>query len=311
MAMEALLDGVRRIVHKWVNTTQRIQSDVNVGDTYVCIKDTTRFSPGDPVMLYRSDTQVYETGLYVDRTEDNGIVHLVTAVQNNWTVADGTVLVKTINEQFVQAIHIGGPEVLGPKFPQITVNGINRSSEWFTLESTKERYEIEIGVYVQASTHEQGYRFLMQMTDEIQKGLKNNLQPLVSDYDIISLTRDVNIHDTTIYVNDVDPLQDYRRIIVEDDYVSHENWVISLYDQVVNPSGDDDYPIRVKDPMHFDFDKDTTSVIVPKRFIYNSWPHNIQYGTIHTGELLKASKISWFAEEEEMQFTRRDELKLK
>ena len=39
-------------------------------------------------------------------------------------------------------------------------------------------------------------------------------------------------------------------------------------------------------------------------------PNNIEFGSIHKGELLKAAKISWFAEEEEMQFWRRDELKL-
>jgi len=87
-----------------------------------------------------------------------------------------------------------------------------------------------------------------------------------------------------------------------------ENWVTYLYSNGVDPTGE---IVRLKDPMNFSFDKDETSVVVPKRFIFNSWPHNIQYGTVHKGELLKASKISWFAEEEEMQFLRREELKLR
>jgi hypothetical protein len=50
---------------------------------------------------------------------------------------------------------------------------------------------------------------------------------------------------------------------------------------------------------------------VPKRFIYNSWPSDIQYGLIHKGELLKAAKINWFAEEEELQNLRREEPRLR
>jgi hypothetical protein len=54
-----------------------------------------------------------------------------------------------------------------------------------------------------------------------------------------------------------------------------------------------------------------STVIVPKRFIFNSWPSDVQYGTIHKGELLKAGKISWFAEEEELQHLRREEPRLR
>ena len=74
-----------------------------------------------------------------------------------------------------------------------------------------------------------------------------------------------------------------------------------------DPSGQ---AFRVADCVQFDFDKDDTNIIVPSRFIFNSWPSNIEFGSIHKGELLKAARISWFAEEEEMQFWRRNELKL-
>jgi hypothetical protein len=50
---------------------------------------------------------------------------------------------------------------------------------------------------------------------------------------------------------------------------------------------------------------------VPTRHVFNSWPSDIQYGSIHKGELLKAAKISWFAEEEEQQFLRDEEPKLR
>lgn len=306
MAMEAILDGVRRIVLKWCDTTSRIKSDVTAGDTEVCVVNSRRFRRGDSVML-KNDT-IYEVNLYVESVDPNGTVTLTTPVLNNWTVAENTVLIKAINGQFLQAVHIGDPEVLGPKFPQITVNGTNRSSEWFTLESTKERYEIEVTAYVQASTHEQGYRFLMQITDAIQMGLKRNIQPLVADYDITSLTQDITEGDLTMRVANRELFNEFRRVIIEDNYESQENWVTHLYTVTEDPTEE---AVRLKDPMHWDFSLTNTSIVVPKRFIFNSWPHNIEFGKIHKGELLKAATISWFAEEEEMQFLRREEPKLR
>lgn len=306
MAMEEVLDSVRRIVHKWVNTSSRIETDISRGDTVICVNASRRFNVGDQVML--KNNTVYETGLIISAIDTiSNLITVSTAILNNWTVAENTILIKTINEQFVQGIYIGEPDVI-PRFPAITVNGGSRNSEWFTLESTKERYEVEIGVYVQASTHEDGYRFLLAMADEIQKGLKYNIMPLASDYDITGLTYDVAAGDVNIRVADRSLFNHYRRIILEDDYETHENWVTYWHTPDEDPSQE---AIRLKDCVPFDFDKDETTVIVPNRFIYNSWPSSIQYGTIHKGELLKAAKISWFAEEEEIQYLRREEPRLR
>ena len=304
--MEEILDSVRRIVFKWVNTTSRIQQNVTRGDLTVCVKNARRFSTGDSVML--KNNTVYETGLVVsevDRT--SGIVTLTTPVLNDWTVLENAVLIKTIYEQFVQGIYIGDPEVI-PMYPAITVNGTNRNSQWLTLESTKERFEVEITVMVKASTHEDGYRFLMNITDEIQTGLKRNIIPLVNDYDIISLSEDITACDTVIKVNERDKLEDYRRIIIEDEYETQEFWVNHLYTAAEDPLGTS---IKLNSQVAWNFDKDETSIIIPKRFVFNSWPADIDYGKIHKGELLKAATIKWFAEEEEMQWYRRDEMKLR
>lgn len=315
MAMEEILDSVRRIVKKWVSTASRIQADINRGDTTVCVKNPRRFNVGDQVML--KNNTVYETGLTVSEINvlagsentsaiANTIV-LSTPILNDWTMAENTVLIKTIEEQFVQGIYIGEPDVI-QRYPAITVNGISKSSEWFTLETTKERYEVEIGVYVQASTHEKGYRFLLNIVDAIQLGLKRNIVPLVNDYDITSLVEDISAGDVDIKITDKTLVEEtYRRILIEDEYESHENWVTYGYSEEDDPA---QQQVRLRDCVPFDYDKDSTSIIVPKRFVFNSWPSSIQYGTIHKGELLKAAKISWFAEEEELQHIRRDELKL-
>ena len=136
MAMEDILDSVRRIVSKWANTTSRVQQNITVGDTSVCVKNAARFSPGDAVML--KNNTVYETGLVVDEVEkQTGIVTFTSPVLNSWTIAENTVLIKTVYEQFIQGIYIGSPDVIS-HYPAITVNGVSRSSEWLTLESTTE-----------------------------------------------------------------------------------------------------------------------------------------------------------------------------
>jgi len=306
MAMEEVLDGVRRIVHKWVNTSTRVDINVTRGDTVLCVRNSRRFTVGDQVMLRNST--VYETGLIISSIDKvANLITVSTPILNDWTIAENTVLIKTINEQFVQGIYIGEPDVIS-RYPAITVNGISRSSEWLTLESTKEKYQIEVTVYVKDSTNEQAYRFCMAMTDEIQKGLKYNITPLISDYDLTSLTRNIAVGDTTIYVADRSLFNNNRRVMIEDPYETTENWTTTWWDETEDPSQE---ALRLKDCVPYAFDMSDTTVIVPHRFIFNSWPDNIQYGSIHKGELLKAAKISWFAEEEEMQFLRRDEPRLR
>lgn len=306
MAMAEILDSVRRIIYKWVNTSSRINLNVTRGDIVISVADARRFTTGDQVMLKNST--VYETGLIVDSVDtDAHLVTLTTSVLNDWTIAENTVLIKTINEQFVQGIYIGDPDVIS-RFPAITVNGVSRSSEWLTLESTKERYEIEVTVYVKESTHEEGYRFLMDITDEIQKGLKRNIMPLVSEYNLTSLARDITQGDLTIYVDDRSLFESNARIIIEDPYETQEVWVSTGWDEEDDPS---QQAARLSDCAEYDFSASNTTIIVPTRHVFNSWPSDVQYGSIHKGELLKASKISWFAEEEEQQFLRKDEPKLR
>lgn len=300
MAMEEILDSIRRIIYKWVNTVTSITSNVNIGDTVINVTSMHRFQVGDQVML-KNET-VYETSLNIAEVDREAkTITLSRAVSNAWLVSDNTVLIKTIGEQFVQGIYIGDPDVI-VKYPAITVNGINRKSEWLTLESTKETYDLEIGVFVKDSTHEKGYRFLMQMTDTIQKGLKMNIFPIPNDWDIISLTADANEGDLTMTVEDNSGFNDYPRFIIENAEVHQDNWVTQI--------DEDGVTVQLQEPIITDFDKDNTSVILPHRYIYNSWPSDIAYGKIHKGELLKASTIKWFGEEEELQIDRRYEGKL-
>lgn len=294
--MEAVLDSVRRIVNKWANTATPITENVSAGDTTLTVKNTHRFREGDTIIIRSGN--VYElSDLVIEDIPDETHIVVETPVLNNWDVSSNPLVQKTIYHQIVQGIYIGDPDVI-PRFPAITVNGGNRSSEWLTLESTTERYEIEIKVMVQASTHEDGYRFLLNLTDTIQKGLKRNLLPLIDNYTVIPLAQSASRCQVELVVDPSDwaKFEKNRRVLIEDTYFVQENWVT----QMVN----DGQRIRVANPLCQDFDMNDTHLILPQRFIYNSWPYDIDFGNIHKGELLKASVIRWFAEEEEMQWLR-------
>ena len=229
--MEDILDSVRRIIHKWVDTATPVTVDINVGDQEITVHSARRFEVGDQVML--RDASVYETGLIVDSIDidndtDIHIITFTTDVLNNWTVSQNTQLVKTVYEQFVQGIYMGEPDVI-PRYPAITVNGVTRSSEWLTLESSTERYEIEIGVYVQDSTQEEGYRFLLNLIDTIQLGLKRNIIPLVNDYSLTSLAEDAAVGDINVKILNSSILEGDRQILFENEYDFQENFIDALY----------------------------------------------------------------------------------
>jgi hypothetical protein len=146
------------------------------------------------------------------------------------------------------------------------------------------------------------------MADTIQLGLKRNIFPLVADYDVTSLAENITACDTVIRVTDRTLFNHYRRIIIEDDLESTENYIEGWFTEVEDPQQN---ALQLHDSVPYPFLAAETSIIVPKRFVYNSWPSDIQYGMIHKGELLKAAKISWFAEEEELQYLRREEARLR
>ncbi len=315
MAMLEILNSVRRIVHKWVNTSSRIVSSIeggaSSGDTIIFVENVSRFSPGDEIII--RNNRVYEVDLSIESIDrESNTITLAEPVRNNWVVEDAedgpTLITKCFYGNYVQGIYLGGRELIS-RFPAITINGISRSSEWMTLESTKEKYEVELTVYVQASTQEKGYKFLLAITDLIQKGLKKNLMPLVEDYNIVSLTRDVDAGDSVIYVTNREYMENnkFSRLFLEDEFNSQELLIDSIYDSTEDPT---ETALKISGVSCFNFDKNETSVIIPNRHIFNSWPNNIQYGHIHEKEMLKAAKISWFAEEEEIHYLRDRDPKL-
>jgi len=291
--MEQILDSVRRIIQRWVSSESDLTADANPGDTTLYVDNALRFKTGDKCLL--TNGTHYEYPFTVSSIVSNNIVKVDEEVKNNgWTVDNNVSLRKSINGQMVHAVYLGDPSVI-PRFPAITVNGVSRSSEWTTLETTTEKYSVDITAYIEDSTHEDGYRTLLHLTDIIQKGLKRNIFPLIGPKAFIDLSADLLSGETFIKLTDTTGIEDGQFIVIEDKFKGQDIRVKTVVDAST---------IEVVGRIAGDFLMiDDPKIILVDRFLYRSWPSDIDFGFIHKDTLLKAAKISWTAEEIEVQGT--------
>lgn len=290
--MIELLESVRRIVYRWVNTTIALTEDAPYNSTTIKVVTTARFKAGDEVAIHNGEDG--EPGLRIARVVDTTTIELETPIQviTGWRVNDNALLTKTYNGQFVQAIYISEPEVI-PRYPAITILGKSRSSEWLTLGTTKEKYELQIGIFAMADNSEQSYRTVLQLTDIIQLGLKRNIFPLIGGGISTAVTEDVQANDTYVKVADSSIFRAEDSIVIENKFYAEEMRVRCIIDATT---------IEVYPGTGFLYRAvDTTKVIKIERFIFNSWPQNVEFGVRYKESLLHAATISWFAEEQEGQ----------
>jgi hypothetical protein len=295
--MKAVLDAVRRIIMRWTVTRTKLIAAANAGDTSIQVQSTRRFLKGDQFLIHNADEDM-ENQLYVLEVVDRHTITLADAngdpkaLNFSWPVAEGTDVVKTQNDQFIKGVFLGDPAIITEdQLPAITVSMKNRSSEVMTFRATKERYNVEINVYVSGSTQEEGDAFLLHVLDQIQWGLKKNFYPLLDEYKTSLITADIAIGDQHIKVPSVTMFTEgSNQIIIEDDYNIEVHSVNGICDSTT---------IRINNTFQFDFDKDDTIIIKPGRLPFNSWPSDINFGLIKKGDMLKAATISYFVEEME------------
>ena len=302
--MEDILDGLRRIIGRWVDTVTPITEDVSTGSTSIEVESTKRFLAGDEVMIEAAEEG--EPNLIVHDVVDFTHLNLTTPVNNDWLISDNIVLRKLTNGMFMEGIYIGNPEVI-PRYPAICVSGETIDSEWMTIGSHKDIFNIEVAIHVEASTQEDGYRFLLRMVKAIREGLKQNFYPLVNDYDTTEVLANIEQNDEVIQVADSSifytqytnvaggyPMKSDSRAIIENKWQSEETRVALI----LSPTTIEVIP-ACRDYIANDAVAGQTVVISPHRFIFNTWPSNTQIGkSSKGGSLLQTAVIKWFAWEE-------------
>lgn len=290
-----VLDAVRRIVSKWTITTTTLTADAIAGDTIITVDSTLRFIAGNEIVLRDADGNTEPTPgvLTILNVLDNTHLELSEPLQLSWVLANSPSIFKAINGQYIQAVYIGDPPVI-PQFPAITVNSKSKPSEWMTTRGTKERYNIEISIFANAADYEDGFRFVHDIAEIIDVGLKHNIYPIVNSFDVYGLTADLVAGDSFVKIADTSKLVCYDRILIENKFKVFESEIVNIVDATtikVRLSADSDYTVA-----------DGSKLIRPHRWIFNSWPAEINFGHIPKGSLLQAAVISWFAEEYQTQF---------
>jgi hypothetical protein len=288
--MYDVLNGLRKIINRWVNTESPILEPISVGDRLISLRTSHRFRPGDDVLI--TDGSEFEYPHMVVEIPDSTHVVLQDGVRfSDWNIGNCS-LRKAVRGQFVQGIYLGDPDSI-IKYPAITVNAKNKSSEWIGLEVTKETYDVDITCYVQDATQEDGYEFLLHLTRIVETGLKKNPFPVVGDRSYVPLLAAVYPGDTYIRIADTDGITPDQFILFDSVFQSEDAWVAEIVDGQV---------IRLREPLRNSYPLDSDpQVIIINRFLFKAWPKSIDYGFVHKTTLLKASKISWSAEEAEMQ----------
>ena len=173
--MEQILDSLRKIIYRWLNTETVFTQNVSVGATVIHVDNSMRFMPNDEIAI--TDGTEFEFPIVIKAILDETTIQLATPTNFAWNSSNGYIK-KSIAGQFVQGIYIGDVSTI-LKFPAVVINGKSKSSEWTTLESTTEKYEVSISCYVEESTQESGYRSLLRMANIIERGLKRNVFPVV------------------------------------------------------------------------------------------------------------------------------------
>ena len=283
-----IMNSVRNIANRWINTQQPLTVDAFAGDTTITIRNTNRFQVGDEIMI-RDPINGGEINNVIAEIVDDTNVRLTEELISNWTVDQSATLQKIFDGQMLQGVYMGEPDNI-PMYPAITVHMPTRESEWLTIDSTKEVYRAEISIYTKAAAQEKGYRNHIRIAETMIYGLKKNIYPLVSPYRTSLAIADIAPGDVFIKVADTSNFVLPSRVIIEDEWKQAE----IILNEIVDAN-----TIKVRQSPGCSFlVSDNTQIINTDRFIFNSWPESVTYGEVYKGSLLKSAKISWFAWEE-------------
>jgi len=284
--MYDLLVALKNIISRKVVNIQTLRQPISAGDTTIYVRSAKRFDPRSDIVIYRDGEGEAEKKT-IQTVVDWQTLELTTPISDNYDTSSGRVQNLFEGVNWVRAVYIGDPPVI-PRYPAITIYGRTRESEWLTLDSTKETFDVDISVYIEASMYEKGYEYVLKLTKSIETTLFHNFYPLVSPHCETQLTEDVSDTDIIIRVDEDNLNRQFLWFFVENDRYTRvarpcqyrENGVIELVMSMGVPfsAGDD--------------------VIFPGRHFYDTRARSTVYGSVVKDSLLWGSRISYFATEE-------------
>lgn len=295
--MLAIQKAIKKIIERYIVNMLPLQAAASAGDTIIQVASTRRLTPGEVIVIYNKPSATVQA---------EGESHAVTEILGISTLKIDNPLVSSYplansyiekligyepgNETFLEAVYIGEPDPI-PRYPAITINAKNRTSEWLTLESTSEKYNIDITVMVTAADYESQYELMHAYVKAIECSLFRSFYPLVEPFDEGELAEDVNATDTIFRTTSDSQIFGCGRL----GWIWFESYDFLRENRIKQYLGNGVYETMM--PLGKDFiagDK----IIRPHRHIYNTLPATTTYGTINKGSMIKAAQINYQCTEE-------------
>ena len=292
--MIQLQEAIKKIIERYVVGIVPLTDSVSAGDCIIPVESSRRFKYNDQVIVYnkRSLNEAGEGEVHnIDCIIDSKHIKLDANLQQSYGATNSFVQ-KFVGGTFLEAVYLGDPAVI-PRYPAITIDAKNKSNEWFTLESTKSEYSIDITVYCEASDYEQGYRLMHSYAKEIEDSLWRSLYPIVGPYYTLTLAEDIVVGDLVFRTEPSDI------ILPGGAWIFVESWDYLMFGLIDEYLGNYVYRLRV--PANKPFSAGDT-VIKPTRHFFNTKPASVSYGTVNKDTMLKAAQISYEASEEIRRF---------
>ena len=287
--MQQILDSLKNITTRWLRTQTPLLSNITIGDVSINVLSASRFKIGDQILI-RSDNNDGQY-LYIKDVFDCHTILLQSRARFNWNITDNSILVqKTFKYQWLKGVYLGQPSNI-PQFPAVCIKAQTKASQWMTLRSTNQTFNVKLTIYVDDAWQQSGYRWMIRAAQTIQTGLKQNFYPLVGPYRMTTLIADAPAGSTFLKVNDTTNLWYPGMGRIEDPYQAQQISFRRIVD--INT-------VQLAAPLcHNYFASYNPLVIWSTRMIYNTWPSGIQYGSVFKGTMLKAAQITWFAKQQQ------------
>jgi len=284
--MLGVLHSLRDTIIRYGLVSQPLMADAAIGTKTITVPMSRKFFEGETVVI-RNDT-IGEIRV-IDQIVDEDTITLTEELARGWTVAEGAMLEKAPGGQYIKRIYIGDPDVI-PDYPAITIVADNRDEEWWTIGSTTVKWNCTVTCLFEDDGLENSYENMLLLTKTIEDALWANRKPTFGKITESDLTVDLSSGENSMTVDSTEKMFPRHQAIIEDyaftQYVEITR-VIDSNNLVFNGSAGNDF-----------LTSRNAKIIVPSRWTMWTKPGNTTYGYVHKGTLLKASQISYFAQEE-------------
>lgn len=285
--MLGVIKSIRDTIIRFGLASEPVSSDCLTGTRNIYIPFTRKYFEGETIVI-RNDT--HGEVRVIERIVDDTTMVITENLARTWTVAEGAKVEKAPGGQYIKRVYLGDPDTI-PDYPAITITSDNREEQWWTLESTKVKWGCTISCIFEDDGLENSYEGMLELTKTIESALWANRWPIFGKRVETNLVADYAGGDQIVRVASTAGIESKNQYIMED----YANTLLGEVNRII-----DSTTLEISIPHHVsDFlTSRAATFIIPSRWVIFCYPPSSTYGYIHKGTLLKASQISWSAEEE-------------